>query len=58
MKSIFFSFIGVGQVLGWFNICTQGMKIHVTAADGYVFGKSRTRGFKAWITAEQVKNHG
>ena len=29
------------------------MKIHVTAADGYVFGKSRTRGSKAWILAEK-----
>ena len=34
------------------------MKIHVTAADGYVFGKSRTRGFKAWILAEKVIDHG
>ena len=34
------------------------MEIHVTAGDGCVFGKTRTGGSEARITAEKVTNHG
>ena len=55
---MFLSFLGVGHVINWFKILTSGMKIHVKAADGYIFGKSPTGGSEARITAEKVTNHG